>query len=189
MRHQNDYLSDCRPGPWQRRVGIALVLIALALVALFSLGCANQGEIVTTKIRYDRTQGVLEITSPKDTRLGSLTTHRTATGEVDVTLSDYASHANEAAIQAQAAQAQAQLQLINLLSGLVKAGTLAPASAEMMGKANPRSFRVADAGVSPSSPPDESGPGGPGGRTPNRKIWLSETDAKDTGGEDKEGGN
>ena len=97
----------------------ALLIIIFCVLAVLLSACATQGEVVTTRIHYDRTTGTLDITSPKDTRIGELKTHRNATtGEMDVELTDYASHANDAAIQAQAQTAMAQAQMFQFMATL-----------------------------------------------------------------------
>ncbi len=157
-----DFTVEALPGPWQGRVWGIMILLCLALVLLLCGGCATPAEVVTTRIKYDRTAGTLDIISPKDTGIGTLKTTRHADGQMEVTLKDYRSTANEAAILAQQQTAAQQTALLQLVAGIVAQArpNFAPAPE---GRREENALNVrgnTGAGAFPFSP-GEPGPGGP----------------------------
>lgn len=102
--------------------GRVLVIIAAVGSLIFLCGCAGLvPQTVTTRIHYDRANGELLITSPKDVTIGSLHTVRATDGSLSVNMTDYAATANAAAIQGAQAEAASRAQLVGLLAQTIPA--------------------------------------------------------------------
>ncbi len=95
---------------------------AILLLALAMSGCAALvPQTVTTRIHYDRANGELLITSPKDVTIGSRNTIRSPDGSLSLNLTDCAATANAAAIQSAQAEAAHRAQLASLLAQTIPA--------------------------------------------------------------------
>lgn len=106
------------------------ILILFSTLAALATGCqALVPQTVTTRIHYDRANGELLITSPKDVTIGSLKTERHADGTLSVDLSDYAATANAAAIQGAQTEAASRAQLVGLLAQTIPAALGRPVPA------------------------------------------------------------